>query len=141
MENAALTFYSSFKSRAKMLSKHFLKLTQKLTPMRVACAGGHIPIEEGVSSQLEADSKDSVDSDGEEADSLDEPDYEEEEDEEKDEEGKPTKKQKEVKYSKFIFESKFKVLLQELKNARDNDPSCEYKLDHEALRCIALSTE
>lgn len=44
LEDDAKKFYVSFKrGHKKTLSKHYLVLSQKLTPMRVACSGGHIP--------------------------------------------------------------------------------------------------
>jgi hypothetical protein len=61
LETAARERYTEFKiSKGHELSKHYLALSQKLTPMRVACAGGSIPINE----TGEADEDDGVDADG-----------------------------------------------------------------------------
>jgi TATA-binding protein-associated factor Taf7 len=149
LEDAALSFYSNFKAkRAKKLSKYFLKLSAKLSPMRIACSGGRVPLDD-TDAELDADEN----SDGEENDNVngggeeeneqesdplkedengeenpegdddvdDDDDGDDEEAEQKDE---PKKKRKEVNYSKFVFRSKFAKLIQELKHARDNDPSC-----------------
>jgi SNF2 family DNA or RNA helicase len=90
LDNAAKTFYLDFKARhCTELSKHYLKLSQKLTPMKIACSGGRIPL----GGQVE-------------------------------EEDKPVERNKEeVKYSDFCFTAKFNVLLRELKQAKDKDPS------------------
>jgi hypothetical protein len=105
METAAREFYVDFRSRHLTdLSRHFLKLSQKLTPLRVACSGGNYPLS-------------SVDVDGDAEGPI----------KDGDEQSKcSTKKQKTiVKYSEFAFTSKFKVLLSELEQIRDKDPSCE----------------
>ena len=77
------------------MSKNYLVLSQKLTPQRVACAGGHPP--------LNTEAGD-VEEDGNEG------------------ETKPQKKS-EVKLSDFCFTSKLNNLIEELKRARDSDPS------------------
>ena len=44
LDDEAKKFYVTFKrGHKKTLSKHYLVLSQKLTPLRVACSGGHIP--------------------------------------------------------------------------------------------------
>ena len=46
LDKEAKNFYIDFKrTHFRDLSKHYLKLSQKLTPMRVACSGGHFPLE------------------------------------------------------------------------------------------------
>jgi SWI/SNF-related matrix-associated actin-dependent regulator of chromatin subfamily A3 len=48
LDSAAKTFYTKFKSiHLHELSSHYLKLSQKLTPMRVACSRGRIPLDDG----------------------------------------------------------------------------------------------
>jgi hypothetical protein len=98
IERAALDFYIGFKSsHGSKLSSHFLKISQKLTPMRVACSGGKYPLD---------DTEDVDNGDDDEAE---------------------TKKQKKkvVKYSDFVFKSKFEKLLVELKRNRDEDHTCK----------------
>ncbi|CAJ1949446.1 unnamed protein product [Cylindrotheca closterium] len=95
-ESAAKQFYVQFKAgHSRELSKHYLLLSQKLTPLRVACAGGHLPTnpEAGVVAE---------DDGGGEA---------------------KVRKQKEVKYSDFCFTSKLTTLIEQLKQARDTDPT------------------
>jgi SNF2 family DNA or RNA helicase len=46
LDNQAKEFYVEFKARNRQkLSSHYLKLSQKLTPMRVACSGGRVPLD------------------------------------------------------------------------------------------------
>ena len=77
-------------------------MKQGLKPIQIACAGGRIPIDDGA------------------------PTEEDEDDEEEEEEpsGKK-KKKKEQQYSDFAFTSKLKRLVEELKEARDKDPTCK----------------
>ena len=105
LENAALDFYTKFKeTHVSTLSSHYLKLTQKLTPLRIACAGGAVPLE------ADNDNEDSKDADGD--------------DDEGDTESKKKKKvKKAIVYSDFVFQSKMFKLIEELKTARDRDPS------------------
>jgi hypothetical protein len=105
MEKEIQQFYVDFRSRHLAdLSRHYLKLSQKLTPLRVACSGGSYPLpgvddDEGLEDSVE---------DGENQSRA------------------TTKKQKKiVRYSDFAFTSKFKVLLSELERIRDKDPSCK----------------
>jgi SNF2 family DNA or RNA helicase len=96
LDSAAKTFYTEFKSsHLQELSSHYLKLSQKLTPMRVACSGGRIPLG----------------------------DEHTDKDEDIDEGISATRKMTEVLYSDFCFTAKFNVLIRELKRARDNDPT------------------
>jgi SNF2 family DNA or RNA helicase len=96
LDSAAKTFYTEFKSsHLHELSSHYLKLSQKLTPMRVACSGGRTPLGDG-----HTDKDEDID------------------------EGIPAaRKKSEVQYSDFCFTAKFNVLIRELKRARDNDPT------------------
>jgi hypothetical protein len=84
-------------SKGHELSKHYLALSQKLTPMRVACAGGKIPLNE----TGEADESEGVDEDGE----------------------LPKKAKKEKKYSDFGFRSKLDSLVAELELIRTSSPN------------------
>jgi SWI/SNF-related matrix-associated actin-dependent regulator of chromatin subfamily A3 len=48
LDSAAKTFYTEFKSsHLHQLSSQYPRLSQKLTPMRVACSGGRIPLDVG----------------------------------------------------------------------------------------------
>jgi hypothetical protein len=103
MEKQAQDFYVDFRARHfQNITKHFLKLSQKLTPLRVACSGGKYPI---------SGCDDDDNGDVTEADDLDQTTQK--------------KKKKVVKYSDFAFTSKFIVLLAELERIRDDDPSCK----------------
>ena len=100
LDKEAKTSYQQFKAGHRHdLSSHYLKLSQQLTPMRVACSGGFFPI------------------DGAEDIEVDETT------EETNEQGGKGRKKKTVKYSTFAFQSKFKVLISELDRIRDEDPT------------------
>lgn len=75
----------------KKMSTHFLKISSKLTPLRIACSGGRYPLDSG-----------KPDEDG-----LDRP------------------RNVVRKYSNFVFESKFKILLAKLEKIRDTEPDCK----------------
>jgi hypothetical protein len=98
IERRAQEFYSEFRLKTlSTMSKHFFVLSQKLTPLRVASSGGKYPISTGlVTAAVDTDTNN----------------------------GKCTKK-REVVYSDFEFQSKFKVLLEELVKIRDNEPDCK----------------
>jgi hypothetical protein len=107
LEKTALDFYTKFRAQhEKDLSKYYLKLSQKLTPMRVACSGGTYPLED-------INEEEDTDNDASDEEMDDEP-------------RKDRKKKKEVKYSDYAFTSKFKVLLSELERIRDEDPTCKF---------------
>ena len=100
LEKAARDFYINFRaSHYAEITKHYLKISSKLMPLRVACAGGKYPINTAPQSEPVDDNM---------ADDE-------------------TTKQKSIKrpkeYSKFIFESKFQYLIEELEKIRDEDPS------------------
>lgn len=117
MEKQAQDFYVGFRARHfKTITKYFLKLSQKLTPLRVACSGGNYPI---------SGFDDDDDGDATEADDVDQTTQK--------------KKKKEVKYSNFAFTSKFNVLLAELERIRDDDPSCK-SLERAPRLHLALPT-
>jgi SNF2 family DNA or RNA helicase len=124
LDNAARHFYTNFKEEnGDELSKHYLLLSQKLMPLRIAASGGRIPLD---------------DEEGEKPDEEGEKPEEEEKAEESadDIEGEtpaPRKKKakKEKRFSEFAYKSKLKVLLDELKRARDEDPRCK------CARCVA----
>mmetsp|Transcript_32503 Transcript_32503/g.50396 ORF Transcript_32503/g.50396 Transcript_32503/m.50396 type:complete len:345 (+) Transcript_32503:3065-4099(+) len=98
LEDKAKAFYLDFrKAHTHDLSCHYLKLSQTLTPMRVACSGGAYPLT-NVECQDHQDIED-------------------------DEEDIQPKGKKNVEYSDFAFTCKFKVLLSELERIRDEDPT------------------
>jgi hypothetical protein len=98
VETAAKEHYQEFKlSKGHELSKHYLALSQKLTPMRVACAGGKIPLNE----TGEADENEEVDEDGD----------------------GPNKIKTEKKFSDFAFRSKLDALVAELELIRTSSPN------------------
>jgi SNF2 family DNA or RNA helicase len=101
LESAAKLFYEDFKAeKGWELSKHYLKLSQKLVPIRIACSGGKVPLmEDNEDAEKEID----VDDD----------------DHEKDTEKKRVKR--EQKFSDFAFTSKLQSLIHELKNIRQKD--------------------
>lgn len=130
LEEKALSFYSNFRAKnRKNLSKFFVKLNSKLTPMRIACAGGPFPLEDTGTNgddmhDDEMDNEKGKRNDEEEHD--DDDDGEDDGDGEKDDNDKPKKKKtKKVKFSDFVFKSKVKKLIQELEHARDTDPSAK----------------
>lgn len=95
LEAAAKMFYESFKdANASELSKHFLKLSQKLIPMRIACSGGKVPLMED---------NENLDTDNDDDDEAD------------------AKKKKVQKFTDFAFTSKLQTLIKELKNVREKD--------------------
>lgn len=97
LDKNAKDFYIKFKKENESdISKHYLKLSQKLTPLRVACAGGPYPL-------IDNKSDDGME-------------------EEVEENGKK-KKKSDVVYSTVAFKSKFKALISELERCRDEDAS------------------
>jgi hypothetical protein len=103
LEKAARDFYINFRDiHGADITKHYFKVSSKLMPLRVACAGGKYPINPAPQSEPADDAM---------ADDE-------------------TTKQKSIKrpkeYSKFIFESKFQYLIKELEKIRDKDPSSKY---------------
>jgi hypothetical protein len=136
LEAGVQTWYQSFKkNNAKNIGRHYLRLSQKLLPLRIACTGGPVPIE----SERDEDDKDDDDDDekvsGDEDDDANE---EKEEAEEKvddddnmhadeEDEAKSKKEKKKPKkpqaFSKHAFTSKLDKLIEELKKARDEDPT------------------
>lgn len=96
LETAAQDYYEEFKlTKGHELSKHYLALSQKLTPMRIACAGGKIPL----NNTEEAGEDEGV------------------------EEKLPKKAKKEKKFSDFAFRGKLDSLVAELELIRTNSPN------------------
>jgi len=92
MEVAAREYYVHLKESGSSIGKHYLALMQKLNPLRIACAGGKVPLNDD-STQEHAD---------EDSDDDDVP---------------KNQKKKTQKYSDFAFTSKFFTLVKELKNS------------------------
>lgn len=108
LEKAALDFYSNFKkTHCGALSQHYLLLKSKLDPLRIACAGGALPLEEEKKNAGD-EADDGVEVTARDAD---------------EEAAKKKKEKKKIKFSDFRFNSKFAKLIEELKNARDHDPT------------------
>ncbi|KAG7344196.1 DNA/RNA helicase, superfamily II, SNF2 family protein [Nitzschia inconspicua] len=100
LEQTAQDFYLNFRrGHLKDMSSHFLKVSAKLLPLRVASAGGKYPVSESSSVPENQDDEDEVD-----------------------EERSKLRTRTPVKYSDFIFSSKAEVLISELKKIRDNEP-------------------
>jgi hypothetical protein len=97
------------------ISRHFLALTQKLMPLRIACAGGRIPLGDVPAETEEEDDEGNND------------------DEDDDDEDAP-KKRKPKKFSKFAFTSKLKTLVSELERLRTDDPTGTFR-----VWCLASS--
>ena len=89
MEAVARQAYTEFKATTHKIGTGFLKVSHMLLPLRIACAGGKIPLSD------EDDSNDGL------------------EDKER--------KRKVVRLSEFAFTSKMRMLMEELKRARDED--------------------
>jgi len=87
----------SIKNSASKIGSSFLTIQQSLTPLRVACAGGHIPV-------------------GKE---QDEPDNIQDEEVAK-------KKRPVAVYSKYANTSKLKLLLKHLELVRSKDATCKF---------------
>ena len=119
LESTALTSYATFrKGNVSNLGKHYLKLTQMLVPLRLACAGGPIPVE----GQAEEDDENEGDDNDDTLPVVDEGAAGA-----ASEDNKKKKTKTEVKYSDFSFRSKIAALIEELKTARDKDPTCEHR--------------
>ena len=124
LEEKAQEFYSSF-NRAKA-SKSWLKLSTRLIPLRIACAGGHVPLNSDAA-RNEVDDGD-VDSDEEKdfraEDSQSHEDKDESDSEEEKVKAKKTKKA--VQLSEYAYKSKLERLIKELVAVREEDPTCEW---------------
>jgi SNF2 family DNA or RNA helicase len=109
LENEAKSFYQCFKAeRQGCVSAHYLMLTQKLNQSRIACSGGHYPLED------EDKTKEDTHVIDEEDNNL------------SDVKTKTMKTQKAGrKYAAFAFQSKFDTLINELQTTKDKDPTCE----------------
>ena len=101
MEKDARTLYLNLKETTTKIGKRFLQIKQILAPLRVACAGGPVPLSNNAANP------------------------EEDEDEYEQQQVGRNGKQK-VAYSKFAYTSKLEVLLKELERVRDEDPSCKF---------------
>lgn len=115
LDKSALDFYTNFKDQqGSQISRHYLLLTQKLMPLRIAASGGHIPLDDEEGKAPEAD--------GEEEEKVQDADEESDDDSEDESlEQKKKKAKKEKRYSEFSYKSKLKALIAELETARDED--------------------
>lgn len=118
METFARDFYVDLRRvKGNEITKYYLKLTQKLMPLRVACAGGKYPL---------PSSFDEVVGDPDGDDGLGASDDEDEADGEGS--AKRVSRKSSVKFSDFAFTSKLKVMIAELEKIRDKDSSCKCRL-------------
>lgn len=95
LEESARMYYEKFVSSGKDIGRNYLRLTRKIEPMRVACAGGRIPLEDTDANDVDDDASNSSDM--------------------------PKKVKKVRKFSDFAFTSKLKKLIAELQKVRTND--------------------
>lgn len=101
LERAALEYYIPFrKSHRSQLGKFYQQLTAQLNPMRIASAGGRLPLDDHGS---QSDGKDPNEED------ADEP--------------KKNKGKNVTKYTDFAFSAKAKWLIEEFKRSRNEDAS------------------
>ena len=84
----------SFKAANGQIGNNYLKLTQKLIPLRIACAGGRVPLDEDAAD---------VPADGD------------------DDEPKKKRMKTEPRFSDFAFTAKAKALVSELESIRAKD--------------------
>lgn len=128
LEEKALAFYQSFPRRK--VSKAFLRLTSALLPLRIACSGGHIPIEPSAVAKADNENNDEtegldVDEDKEEEEDNETEDLDEKEDTDENEDNPPSKaKLTKKKMSEYAYKSKLDRLIKELVAVREEDPTC-----------------
>lgn len=123
LETKACAFYQSMKDKnvGAQLSRHFLKLTHMLKPIRIACAGGRIPLDGEPKSAKGEDDGENLDND--EDDDQDSENEDDTDDDESDDDGGGHKRKKKTQlFSKHAFESKLKTLVAELEAIRNTDP-------------------
>lgn len=112
LETAGRLFYEAFKlQHGAKLKQHYLKLIQKLMPLRTACAGGQIPFDEDMNQGGDGD-----------VDLGETENHDDSIDNDEDEHGKKGKKP--TKFSKYAYTSKLKKLIEELERLRKEDPTC-----------------
>jgi hypothetical protein len=106
METGARDAYMKLKSTTHKIGTQYLKLSQILLPLRIACAGGKTPLPSD-SAHVEDDS--------------------DIENEDEDEEGSGRKKRKKriVRFSDYAFKSKLNTLIEELKRVREEESTCK----------------
>lgn len=85
-----------------MASRAWLKLTTSLLPVRIACAGGRVPLDANISAESEDDN------DSHEISARDK------------------KMKKTVSLSEYAYKSKLIRLVKELEKIRDKEPTCMY---------------
>lgn len=99
LEVSAREFYVSFKSlHGQSFGKHYLKLLQKLAPLRTSCSGGQVSVDDYCAENLKKSN-------------------------DHDDENEVDNKQL---FSDFSFESKLSILIAELERIRIDDKTCEY---------------
>ena len=108
MEAASRAAYLDVKN-SRRVGRRYLYLMRKLAPLRIACAGGHVPLADGV---LDRDGKVDPDTGEQSEDKVAVADD--------NDAGKKINK-KVLTFSKFAFTSKLEALISELENIREKD--------------------
>ena len=123
LDKSARDFYTNFKEeQGHKLSSHYLLLTQKLVPLRIAASGGHVPLEDEEEKKPAAKAE-GAENQEDEVDDDDDSEDDDDDDSEEEEEVAPKKKRakKEKRFSEFAYSSKLNALVEELNRARDED--------------------
>ena len=107
LETAARSAYTFLKVRTGRVGKAFLKISQILMPLRVACAGGRTPLRDP------SDNVTTADSDDEDHDVAP---------------GSKKKRTTPVQYSDYVYTSKLNKLIVELKRVRNEDSTGTTKI-------------
>lgn len=108
MEATSRAAYLAVKN-SRCVGKRYLYLMQKLAPLRIACAGGHVPLDDGV---LDSDGAVDTDSGGQSVVKVVVAD---------DNNAGKKINRKVITFSKFAFTSKLEALISELENIREKD--------------------
>jgi SNF2 family DNA or RNA helicase len=98
LESVARIFYEDLVKSGGEIGRNYLKLTSQLLPLRVACAGGNVPLDDTNGAESEDEAPDSE---------------------------VPKKRKKVQKFSDFAFTSKLKTLIAELEAVRTKDPTAK----------------
>jgi hypothetical protein len=117
LEAEATSFYTSFRcENGHELQKHYLKLIQRLIPLRIACAGGHVPLYEEVDNENEV--------------------VEDSDDESEGGERRKKKSTRKLKcFTEFAYTSKLLALIGELERVQIEDPSGMFTTQTNVCSC------
>lgn len=114
LEAAAKLVYLAWAKKSNV-GRQYLMLFQKLSPLRIACAGGPVPEEDETATSKEPAENTTM------PDAIDGTASSDATDEGKTVETNAKPKARPKRFSKFAFTSKFKVLIAELAKAREAD--------------------